>query len=129
MLLGIINKISFNFFRLFPFMSIKQDTEKILELIKEYEDCLNIKEFKELKRKYEVGKEPQDLLDVLNSEAKEQELHSKIQEANAYLLKTDWVTIYKLKHDIGLELIPLTSSKWDIIKKRESFINYLKGLS
>lgn len=78
---------------------------------------------------YEVGKEPQELIDALESEAKEQELQSKIQEANAYLLKTDWVTSYKLKHDIGLELIPSTSSKWDIIKKRESFINYLKGLS
>lgn len=47
------NKISNYFFKLFPFMSIKQDTEKILELIQEYEDCLNIKEFKTLKRKYD----------------------------------------------------------------------------
>lgn len=47
------NKISNYFFKLFPFMTIKQDTEKILELIQEYEDCLNIKEFKALKRKYD----------------------------------------------------------------------------
>lgn len=52
MISGWFNKISNYFFKLFPFMTIKQDTEKILELIQEYEDCLNIKEFKALKRKY-----------------------------------------------------------------------------
>ena len=48
---------------------------------------------------YIVGEEPQDLLDVLNSEAKEQELHSKIQEAKGYLNSTDWY--YARKAETG----------------------------
>lgn len=56
------------------------------------------------------------------------ELGQKIHEANGYLANTDWVKDYKLRHDLGLELLPETSSKWEIINKREEYINFLKGI-
>ena len=52
----------------------------------------------------------------------------KIQEANQYLKDTDWVNSYKIRHDLGLELIPEESSKWKVIKQREIYILFLKGL-
>ena len=55
------------------------------------------------------------------------ELDNKIQEANSYLNLTDWVKDYKLRHDLGLELIPENSSKWGIISKRDEYIAYLRG--
>ncbi len=56
------------------------------------------------------------------------ELDNKIQEANSYLSSTDWVKDYKLRHDLGLELIPESSSKWVVITKREEYLLFLKGL-
>ena len=56
------------------------------------------------------------------------ELDQKIQEANSYLSQTDWVNTYKIRHDLGLELIPETSSKWEVINKREEYITFLKGI-
>ena len=56
------------------------------------------------------------------------ELEQKIQEAKMYLAQTDWVNTYKIRHDLGLELIPETSSKWIIINKREEYIVFLKGI-
>lgn len=55
------------------------------------------------------------------------ELDQKIQEANGYLAQTDWVNTYKIRHDLGLELIPENSSKWEVIIKREEYIEFLKG--
>ena len=55
------------------------------------------------------------------------ELDQKIQEANQYLAQTDWVNSYKIRHDLGLELIPEDSSKWEVINKREEYIVFLKG--
>ena len=55
------------------------------------------------------------------------ELDQKIQEANGYLAQTDWVNTYKIRHDLGLELIPEDSSKWEVINKREEYIVFLKG--
>ena len=55
-------------------------------------------------------------------------LAHKIQEANSYLSSTDWVKDYKLRHDLGLELIPESSSKWVVITKREEYLLFLKGL-
>ena len=52
----------------------------------------------------------------------------KIQEANQYLKDTDWVNSYKIRHDLGLELIPEESSKWKVINQREIYILFLKGL-
>lgn len=55
-------------------------------------------------------------------------LSLKIQEANQYLKDTDWVNSYKIRHDLGLELIHEESSKWLIINQREIYISFLKGL-
>lgn len=40
---------------------------------------------------YEVGQEPQELLDALEVESKEQSLISQIQEAKQYLTDTGWI--------------------------------------
>lgn len=56
-----------------------------------------------------------------------QTIEYKINEADSYLKQTDWVNAYKLRHDLGLELIPEDSSKWEVINKREEYIEFLKG--
>ena len=56
------------------------------------------------------------------------ELDQKLQEANSYLAQTDWVNTYKIRHDLGLELIPEESSKWLIINQREEYIVFLKAI-
>ena len=61
-------------------------------------------------------------------ELAKEELQNKIQEANEYLAQTDWVNSYKIRHDLGLELITEDSSKWEVINKREEYITFLKGL-
>lgn len=55
-------------------------------------------------------------------------LLNKKYEAINYLNDTDWVKDYKLRHDLGLELIPEDSAKWSIIKQREEYKAYLKSL-
>ena len=55
-------------------------------------------------------------------------LSLKIKEANQYLVQTDWVNAYKLRHDLGLELIPEDSQKWLIINQREEYIVFLKAI-
>ena len=55
-------------------------------------------------------------------------LSLKIQEAKQYLAQTDWVDSYKIRHDLGLELIPEESSKWEVINKREEYILFLKAI-
>ena len=57
-----------------------------------------------------------------------QELIKKINEANTYLAQTDWVETYKIRHELGLEVLPDTSSKWEIINKREEYKAFLKGV-
>lgn len=59
----------------------------------------------------------------------DQELQSKINEASQYLKDTDWVNDYKFRHDLGLEIIPEDSSKWEIINKREEYKLFLKGVN
>lgn len=61
-------------------------------------------------------------------ELAKEELQNKIQEANGYLAQTDWVNTYKIRHDLGLEIIPEDSSKWLVITKREEYIVFLKGV-
>lgn len=56
-----------------------------------------------------------------------QTVEYKIAEANAYLKDTDWVNDYKLRHDLGLDIIPEDSTKWVIIEKREEYKVFLKG--
>ncbi len=63
-----------------------------------------------------------------DKEIAEQELQVKIIKANQYLKTTDWVNTYKIRHDLGLELIPEESSKWLVINQREEYITFLKGL-
>lgn len=53
---------------------------------------------------------------------------NKINLANQYLKDTDWVKDYKLRHDLGLELILESSSKWQVINKREEYIIFLRGI-
>lgn len=62
-------------------------------------------------------------------ELAQQELQVKIQVVNQFLKDTDWVNDYKLRHDLGLELIPETSSKWKILNKREEYKLFLKGIN
>ena len=62
-------------------------------------------------------------------EINEQELQSKVAEANNYLKETDWVEAYKLRHDLELELISDDSSKWEVINKREEYKLFLKGVN
>lgn len=57
-----------------------------------------------------------------------QSLEYKINEANQYLKDTDWVDSYKIRHDLGLELILEDSSKWEVINKREEYIVFLKAI-
>ena len=61
-------------------------------------------------------------------ELAKEELDQKIQEANGYLAQTDWVNTYKIRHDLGLELIPEDSSKWEVINQREEYIVFLKAI-
>lgn len=56
-----------------------------------------------------------------------QTIEYKINEASSYLAQTDWVKDYKLRHDLGLELIPEDSAKWEIINKRAEYLEILKG--
>lgn len=62
-----------------------------------------------------------------NEELTAKELNEKISYARQYLVETDWVDMYKLRHDLGLELIPEDSTKWEAIIKREEYITFLKG--
>lgn len=59
----------------------------------------------------------------------EQILAGKIAEATAYLKDTDWVETYKLRHDLKLELIPETSSKWEVLAKRGECKTFLRDNS
>ena len=60
--------------------------------------------------------------------SKEQKKEEDINISNQYLRDTDWVNTYKIRHDLGLEIIPEYSSKWLIINKRDKYIAFLKGL-
>lgn len=55
-------------------------------------------------------------------------LQMEISKVNAYLKDTEWVENYKLKHDLGLEIIPEDSAKWELIKQREVYKTFLRNL-
>jgi hypothetical protein len=40
-------------------------------------------------------------------------------EAQAYLLSTDWVEPFLIKHDLGIAILPEDSNKLVIAKKRD----------
>lgn len=60
-------------------------------------------------------------------ELSQKAIQDKIAKANSYLKETDWVESYKIRHDLGLELIHEDSSKWEILTKREEYKLFLKG--
>ena len=71
---------------------------------------------------YEVGQEPQELLDVLEADSKEQSLISQIQEVKQYLTETGW--IWEKYNRNVLVLKDMTSDEFnlkysDIISKQE----------
>ena len=73
---------------------------------------------------YEVGQEPQELVDALEAESKEQSLNSQIQEAKQYLTDTGW--IWEKYNRNVLVLKDMTSDEFnlkysDIISKQEEY--------
>lgn len=69
---------------------------------------------------YEVGKEPQELLDALESESKEQELQAKLQEAQ-YLLDS---TQFKFGEDYDFKYTP----EWEELKiKRQEAREFIRA--
>ncbi len=81
-------------------------------------------DYEQYKQWIEEGNTPEP--EFTDEEIKTNELNQKIQEANQYLKETDWVNAYKIRHDLGLDLIPESSSKWEVINKREEYIVFLK---
>lgn len=73
---------------------------------------------------YEVGKEPQELIDALEAERAKQNINSQIQEAKSYLTDTGWIwekynrNVLVLK-DMTTEEFNLKYS--DIINKQEEY--------
>lgn len=64
--------------------------------------------------------------DLVVTQNEEQTRAKIVLNALEYLKTTDWVNFYKLRHDLGLEIIPATSSKWSIIVKREEMLKIIK---
>ena len=62
------------------------------------------------------------------NQIEEESLRTKKNEADRYLKDTDWIKDYKLRHDLGLEPILEDSNKWEIIKQREIYLEFLKTL-
>ena len=80
---------------------------------------------------YEVGQEPQELIDVLEAESKEQSLNSQIQEAKAYLTETGW--IWEKYNRNVLVLKDMTNDEFnlkysDIISKQQEYRSLINEL-
>ena len=84
------------------------------------------RDYEEYKQWLEAGNTPEP--EFTEEEIKINELNKKVQEAKTYLRETDWVNAYKIRHDLGLDLIPESSSKWEVINKRTEYITFLKGI-
>lgn len=92
---------------------IKQEyTEYTYDNLVEYYKASNVSDYDLLVQEY-IGS---------------QELIKRTNGANSYLKETDWVDSYKIRHDLGLELIAEDSSKWEILNKREEYKLFLKGV-
>ena len=92
---------------------IKQEyTEYTYDNLVEYYKASNVSDYDLLVQEYIDG----------------QELIKRTNEANAYLKETDWVESYKIRHDLGLELIPEDSSKCEVLNKREEYKLFLNGV-
>jgi len=50
------------------------------------------------------------------------------QDMKMFLNDTEWVENYLIKHTLGIEEIPITSSKWDTIRIRDSYKSSLKSI-
>lgn len=61
-----------------------------------------------------------------DEEVAKQELRAKIAEAKAYLVSTDWVDPYLIKHYTGLEVLEADSNKFVIEAKRAEARVFLK---
>lgn len=75
----------------------------------------------------EISIEEIEAINKVKEDEYKNSLEYKKAEADMYLAKTDWVNTYKIRHDLGLELIPEDSSKWEVINKRAEYIEFLKG--
>lgn len=53
---------------------------------------------------------------------------NRIYEIKSRLRETDWVESYRISHDLGIEILPETSSKWEIINERSLLKTELKEL-
>lgn len=84
------------------------------------------REYELIKEWLAEGNEPEP--EFTAEELAQKELQTKIAEASQYLKETDWVDSYKLRHDLGLELIPEDSLKWLMIEKRAEYTEYLSGI-
>ena len=84
------------------------------------------RDYEEYKNWLSEGNTPEP--EFTEKELAQKVIQDKINEANSYLKETDWVETYKLRHDLGLELIPEESSKWVFINKREEYKVFLKNL-
>ena len=74
---------------------IKQEyTEYTYDNLVEYYKASNVSDYDLLVQEYIDSKE----------------LIKKTNKANSYLKETDWIESYKIRHDLGLELIPEDSS-------------------
>lgn len=83
-------------------------------------------DYEEYKQWLEEGNIPEP--EFTEEELAQKAIQDKIAEANSYLKDTDWVETYKLRHDLGIELIPEDSSKWEVLNKREEYKLFLKGV-
>ena len=52
----------------------------------------------------------------------------KIFEAEDYLRNTDWIEPYILRHELNIEVLPESSSKWAIHNMREFYKRFLANL-
>ena len=75
----------------------------------------------------EISVEEIQAINQAKEDEVKQSLEYRINEASQYLKDTDWVNSYKIRHDLGLEIIPEDSSKWLVITKREEYKTFLKG--
>ena len=76
----------------------------------------------------EISLEEVEAINKAKEDEVKQSLEYRINEASQYLKDTDWVNSYKIRHDLGLELILEDSSKWEVINKREEYIVFLKAI-
>lgn len=83
-------------------------------------------DYEQYKQWIEEGNTPEP--EFTEEELTARELNEKISTANKYLRETDWVNAYKIRHDLGLDLIPESSSKWKLINKRTDYIEFLKDV-